>query len=69
MEQFLVNKVLNNSLVWKTRYTWKISPRLLVDDKEVGPITEYLRSTGVREYISSVTQQLEEDNTNLEKWL
>lgn len=32
-----------------------------VDDQEVEKITEYLRATGVPEYISAVTQQLEED--------
>ncbi len=37
-----------------------------VDDKEVEKITEYLRSTGVPEYISAVTQQLDEDEDDAE---
>ncbi len=37
-----------------------------VDDKEVEQITEYLKSTGVEEYISAVTRQLEEYDSNLE---
>jgi S-DNA-T family DNA segregation ATPase FtsK/SpoIIIE len=32
-----------------------------VDDREVEKITEYLRSTGMPEYISAVTQQLDDD--------
>ncbi len=38
-------------LVWEICSTWKILPRLLVDDKVVEQITEYLRSTRVPEYI------------------
>ncbi|WP_375318798.1 DNA translocase FtsK [Candidatus Tisiphia endosymbiont of Oplodontha viridula] len=37
-----------------------------VDDKEVEKITQYLRSTGVPEYISAVTQQLDDDELNAE---
>lgn len=39
-----------------------------VDDKEVEKITEYLRSTGTPEYISAVTQQLEEDESKFENF-
>lgn len=35
-----------------------------VDDKEVEKVTQYLRSTGVPEYISAVTQQLDDDEVN-----
>ncbi|WP_341764474.1 DNA translocase FtsK [Candidatus Tisiphia endosymbiont of Beris chalybata] len=37
-----------------------------VDDQEVEKITEYLRSTGTPDYISAVTQQVEEDEEKLE---
>jgi S-DNA-T family DNA segregation ATPase FtsK/SpoIIIE len=52
--------------LWETCFTREIPPRLLVDDEEVEQNTEYLRSTRVPEYISAVTQQLEEDDSNLE---
>jgi S-DNA-T family DNA segregation ATPase FtsK/SpoIIIE len=63
-----VNKALNNSLVWEVCHTWEISPRLSVYDGGVEQITEYLRSRGVPEYISAVTQHLEEDNSNSENF-
>ncbi|MCC8371688.1 MAG: DNA translocase FtsK 4TM domain-containing protein [Rickettsia endosymbiont of Pseudomimeciton antennatum] len=37
-----------------------------VDDKEVEKVTQYLRSTGVPEYLSAVTQQLDDDEVNAE---
>ncbi|KAJ6645072.1 DNA translocase FtsK, partial [Pseudolycoriella hygida] len=37
-----------------------------VDDREVEEITQYLRSTGMPEYISAVTQPIEEEETNVE---
>ncbi|WP_425362013.1 DNA translocase FtsK [Candidatus Tisiphia endosymbiont of Mystacides longicornis] len=37
-----------------------------VDDKEVEKVTEYLRATGTPEYLSAVTQQLDDDEVNVE---
>lgn len=37
-----------------------------VDDKEVEKVTQYLRSTGMPEYLSAVTQQLDDDELNAE---
>ncbi len=37
-----------------------------VDDQEVEKITEYLRSNGTTDYISAVTQQIDEDEVNIE---
>ncbi len=37
-----------------------------VDDKEVEKVTEYLRSTGVPEYITAVTQQPDEDDLEID---
>ncbi len=37
-----------------------------VDDKEVEKVTQYLRSTGVPEYLSAVTQQLDDEEVNAE---
>ncbi|MFU7503202.1 MAG: DNA translocase FtsK, partial [Candidatus Tisiphia sp.] len=37
-----------------------------VDDKEVEKVTQYLRSTGIPEYLSAVTQQLDDDEVNAE---
>ncbi|XVN43147.1 MAG: DNA translocase FtsK 4TM domain-containing protein [Candidatus Rickettsia vulgarisii] len=39
-----------------------------VDDKEVEKITDYLRSTGTPEYISAVTQQLEDDEDSIDNF-
>ncbi|MCC8417774.1 MAG: DNA translocase FtsK 4TM domain-containing protein [Rickettsia endosymbiont of Bryobia graminum] len=39
-----------------------------VDDREVEKITDYLRSTGTPEYISAVTQQLEDDEDNIDNF-
>lgn len=40
-----------------------------VDDREVEKITEYLRSTGVPEYISAVTQQTDENDIEVDSQL
>jgi S-DNA-T family DNA segregation ATPase FtsK/SpoIIIE len=37
-----------------------------VDDREVEKVTEYLRSTGTPDYISAVTQQLDDDEIAME---